>query len=290
MARSVPRLIAGIAAVIFTLALAGAVTSQLMLMSVLDTDRAEQAADQIAQSRFTADIVAQTVTRAVAPVAGPDVAAQLATAASTDPRVASTVSAALLDAHRQVVDREPGPPVTGNADVNTAIARSVLDGAVAAGVDLAAVGLGGVTADDLSLEAAAAGAELPSFVPDDVPVLGLRQIAETTRVLALLVVFVAGAVAVVAPPRPGRGLAELGVSTMLVCAVWLGGLLLGGWVIGLIDATLFGEMLDQVWSDAVPSMLLLTLAGVVIGVGLWFGGLALDGFARSRRPPPGIRY
>ena len=290
MARSAPRLVAGIAAAVVTVALTTVMAAQLMLMSVLDTARAEQAADQIAQSRFTAEIVAQTVTRAVAPVAGPELAAQLATAASTDPLVASTVSAALLDAHRQMVERDPGPSVDGNAEVNAAIVQSVLDGAGAAGIDLAAVGLDGVTLDDLPLDAAASGAGLPSVVPDDVPALGLRQIAETTRVLALLVLFGAGAVAVVAHPRPGRGVAELGISTILVCAVWLAGLLVGGWVIGLIDATLFGEMLDDVWSDAVPSMLLLTLGGVVIGVGLWFGGLALDGFARSRRPPPGIRY
>jgi hypothetical protein len=54
---------------------------------------------------------------------------------------------------------------------------------------------------------------------------------------------------------------------------------------------LFGEMLDTVWSDAVPSMLLLVGAGVVIGVGLVVAGIALDGFGRAQRrreagPPP----
>ncbi len=35
-----------------------------------------------------------------------------------------------------------------------------------------------------------------------------------------------------------------------------------GWIIGLVANTLFGEMLQTVWNDAIPSMLLLVGAGV----------------------------
>jgi hypothetical protein len=56
----------------------------------------------------------------------------------------------------------------------------------------------------------------------------------------------------------------------------------------LVANTLFGEMLQAVWSDAVPSMLLLVGAGVTIGAGVVFAGIAADGWAaeRSRREAP----
>jgi len=42
-------------------------------------------------------------------------------------------------------------------------------------------------------------------------------------------------------------------------------------------------MLDTVWSDAVPSMLLLVGAGLIIGVGLWVAGTAFDGYDTHRQ-------
>jgi hypothetical protein len=66
-----------------------------------------------------------------------------------------------------------------------------------------------------------------------------------------------------------------------VCGAWLAGLLIAGWVIGRTTNTLFGEMIETVWSDAVGSMLLLVGAGLVIGVGVWFAGAAWLGFSRG---------
>ena len=68
----------------------------------------------------------------------------------------------------------------------------------------------------------------------------------------------------------------------MVCGAWLAGLLLTGWIIGLVANTLFGEVLQTVWNDAVPSMLLLVGAGAVIGAGIVFAGIAADGWARER--------
>jgi hypothetical protein len=69
---------------------------------------------------------------------------------------------------------------------------------------------------------------------------------------------------------------------VIVCGAWLVGLLVTGWIIGLVADTLFGEMLQTVWNDAVASMLLLVGAGVVIGAGVVFAGIAADGWARDR--------
>lgn len=286
MARSLPEVVSGLAVTAFAVALAALVSSQLMLMSVLDTARAERAADQIATSRFVDDIIVQTVGRAITPFAGAGVADQLAVAASNDPRVEQTVRTALIDAHRQIVDPNAAAAPDGNARVNAAIVQSVADAATAAGIDLQAFGLAGSALDGLELDAVAERAGLPSVVPDDVPALGLERVAETTRIVALLAAFVVGFVAVIAHPRPGRGLARIGAVVTVVSGAWLAGLLAGGWLIGLVAETLFGEMLDEVWRDAVPSMLLLTLGAAVIGVGLWFGGISLDGYARSRRGRP----
>lgn len=274
--------IAGFCAVMFAIALATLVSSQLALMSILDPARAQRAADQIATSRFTADVIAQTVERAVTPIAGPDIASQLATATSTDPNVTSVVSSSLMGAHRQIVDASAGPAVDGNVAVRTAIAQSILDNATQAGFDPAALGIDATNLDALGLDQADAQAGLPSVVPTDVPSLGLKRIAEVTRVIALLALFVFGFVAVIAHPRPGRGLRRLGVAMATVCGAWLVGLLVTSWIIGLMANTLFGEMLQDVWNDAVPSMLLLVGAGVVIGVGVIVAGIALDGYARQR--------
>jgi hypothetical protein len=274
--------LAGFCVAMFTIALGALVSAQLASMSVLDPARAQRAADQIATSRFTADVIEQTVERAVTPIAGEDIAAQLATATSTDPRVTGVVSSSLMAAHRQIVDPDAPSVPDGNVAVRTAITQSVLDAATAAGFDPAAVGIDPTDLDALQLDAVAEQAGLPSVVPDDVPQLGLRQVAETTRVIAGVALIVFGVVAVLAHPRSGRGLRRLGVAAVIVCGAWLVGLLVTGWIIGLVSDTLFGEMLQTVWNDAVTSMLLLVGAGVVIGAGVVFAGIAFDGWARER--------
>lgn len=274
--------IAGFGVAVFAMALGALVSTQLSLMSLLDSARAEQAADQIATSRFTAEVIDQTVERAITPIAGADIATQLATATSTDPQVTDVISASLMGAHRAIVDPDAGSVPDGNVAVRTAIARSVLDTATAAGFDPAAWGIDATDLDALQLDAVADQAGLPSVVPTDVPSLGLRQVAETTRIIAAVALFVFGFVAVVAHPRPGRGLRRLGIAAIVVCGAWLAGLLVTGWIIGLVANTLFGEMLQTVWNDAVPSMLLLVGAGVVIGAGVVFAGIAADGWARER--------
>ncbi len=275
--------IAGLCAAGFTIALAALITSQLALMSVLDATRAERAADQIAESRFTADIVEQTVQQAIEPVAGADVAAQLATATSNDPMVQSVVATALVSAHRQVVDSDVSAAdrADGNAAVDTAIAQAAADAATEAGIDVGSIDAGDGTLGGIGLDTVAAQAGLPSVVPDDLPALGLRQVAETTRIIALLVMFALGFIAVVVHPEPARSLRSLGAAIAVVCGAWLAGLLVAGWVIGRTTNTLFGEMIETVWSDAVGSMLLLVGAGLVIGVGVWFAGAAWLGFSRG---------
>lgn len=280
-------ILAGLCAAGFAIALVALVTAQLALMSVLDATRAERAADQIAHSRFTADLIEQTVVRAVAPITGADIARQVASATSTDPRVLIVVETSLVNAHRQVVDPDaPAEVIDGNLAVGTAIAQSIADTAAQNGIDLAALDLpaGAADLDPSALAGFAEQAGLPEVVPDDLPTLGLRQVAETTRVIALLAMFVFAALAVVIHPRPGRSLRGVGVQVAVVCVGWLVAMLVAGWVIGLVSDTLFGEMVDAVWSDAVPSMLLLVGAGAVIGLALVLGGLALDGYDAQRRP------
>lgn len=274
--------LAGFCVAMFSIALPALVSSQLSLMSVLDPARAERAADQIATSRFTADVIEQTVERAVAPVAGADIASQLATATSTDPRVTGVVSSSLMGAHRTIVDPDARTVPDGNVAVRTAITQSVLDTATAAGFDPASVGIDPTNLDGLNLDAVAERAGLPAVVPTSVPRLGLQQVAETTRIIAAIAVLIFGFVAVIAHPRPGRGLRRIGIASMVVCGAWLVGLLVTGWIIGLVANTLFGEMLQAVWSDAVASMLLLVGAGVLIGAGVVLAGIALDGWARQR--------
>ena len=273
--------ISGFGVTMFAIALTALVSSQLSLMSVLDTVQAEQAADQIATSRFTAEVIEQTVERAVAPVAGADIASQLATAASTDPQVTDAISSSLMGAHEAIVDPEVGSVPDGNVAVRTAIARSVLDTATAAGFDPTTLGIDPDDLDGLRLAAVAEQAGLPPVVPTSVPSLGLEQVAETTRVIAAIGLLVFGFVAVFAHPRPGRGLRRLGIATLTVCGAGLVGLLVTGWIIGLVADTLFGEMLQTVWNDAVPSMLLLVGAGVAIGAGIVFAGIAADGWSRE---------
>jgi hypothetical protein len=276
--------LAGFCAAAFALSLVALVTAQLALMSVLDATRAERAAEQIAESRFTADVIEQTVINAVAPIAGDQLAQEAAGMASGDPRVSDVVAEALIAAHRQVVDAEaPEDPPDGNVAVGSAIVTAVLDAAAANGIDPATLGLGEAstaTPGEIDPEAVAGDMGLPSVVPTDPPRLGLRQIAETTRTIALIGVIVFGLGAVLIHPRPGRSLRSVGLTVAVVTGLWLVAMLVAGWIIGAVADTLFGEMIDAVWSDAVPSMLLLTGAGVVIGTGLVVGGIALDGFRR----------
>lgn len=274
--------IAGFCAAMFAIALGALVSSQLALMSVLDSARAERAADQIATSRFTADVIGQTVERAVTPIAGAEIASQLATATSTDPQVTAVVSSSLMGAHRQIVDADVGAVPDGNVAVRTAIAQSVLDTATAAGFDPAAAGIDVTSLDQLGLGAAVEQAGVPSVVPTDVPNLGLQRVAETTRIIAALALFVFGFVAVIAHPRPARGLRRLGVAAVVISGAWLVGLLVTGWIIDLVANTLFGEMLQTVWKDAVPSMLLLVGGGVVLGAAVIVAGIAADGWAQQR--------
>jgi hypothetical protein len=275
--------IAGLCAAGFTIALAALVTSQLALMSVLDSTRAERAAEQIAESRFTADIVEQTVQQAIEPVAGADVAAQLATATSNDPMVQSVVATALVSAHRQVVDSDVSAAdrADGNAAVDAAIVQSAIDAATQAGIDVGTIEAGDASLGGIALDTVASQAGLPSVVPADLPALGLRQVAETTRIIAVLVMFILGFIAVVAHPEPARSLRSVGAAIAVVCGAWLAGLLVAGWVIGRTTNTLFGEMIETVWSDAAGSMLLLVGAALVIGVGVWFAGAAWLGFSRG---------
>lgn len=268
--------VAGLAATVFAIAFAALVSSQLALMSVLDADRAERAAAQIAESRFTADLVDQTVIRAIAPIAGDALAQQAATVASNDPDVIRVVEKSLLDAHGQIVDRDPPKQVVdGNTAVGSAIVTSFVDNASANGVDVAALGFDPATI--------AGQAGTPQVVPTDLPRLGLRDIADNTRTIALAVAIVFALAAVLIHPSPGRSLRGLGVRTMVITGTWLVALLVAGWLIGLSSNTLFGEMIQAVWSNAVTSMLFLVGAGVAIGASLVFAGISLDGFTRSAR-------
>ena len=190
--------IAGFCLAMFSIALPALVSSQLALMSVLDPARAERAADQIATSRFTADVIEQTVERAVAPIAGADIASQLAIATSSDPRVTGVISSSLMGAHRTIVDPDARSVPDGNVAVRTAITQSVLDTATTAGFDPASVGIDPTNLDALDLDAVAEQAGLPSVVPTSVPRLGLQQVAETTRIIAAIAALIFGFVAVIA--------------------------------------------------------------------------------------------
>lgn len=281
-------LVAGFCAATFALSLVALVAAQLALMSVLDSDRAEHAAEQIAASRFTAELIEGTVTNAIAPTVGDDIARQAADAASDDQRVVDVVAGVLVAAHRQVVEPDaPSETPNGNLLVGSAIVTSLLNEAAAAGVDPMSLGLGELSTDGetvLDPTDIARGMELPEVVPDDLPRLGLLEVAQTTRTIALVSLVVFAIAAVLIHPRPGRSTRDLGITVAIVTGGWLVALLVVGWVIDLVSNTLFGEMIDAVWSDAVPSMLLLVIAGVVIGAGVVLGGLALDGYhERVRR-------
>jgi hypothetical protein len=264
------RWVAALFAVLAAAAMAVLVSSQLSLMSVLDAERADDAARDVAESRFTGELIEQAVRSAVAPVLDDSTATLVATATSEDQHVRDIVRVSLVSAHHQVVDPDSAPPDDAVTDgsVRTAIADALVAAGVRAGVDVRSV------ADQVAA---------PSVVPDRLPEFGLRPFAENTRTIAAIAAIVAGIAAVVIHPRPGRGLAGLGWKFGIVFGVWFITLLVIGWVIDSIDETLFGELMQTVWSDAVPAMLLLCGAGLLLCAGLWFGGVALDGFV-TRRP------
>lgn len=290
-------IVAGFLVTGYSTAVALLVASQLVLMSVFDSGRAERAAQQIAESRFTADVIEQTVVRAVAPVAGNDIAALTAATASADPTVQEVVEVSLVNAHRQIVDPDAPPEaVDANEAVGSAIVTSIIDTATANGIDLGALGFGDTGTDGnetFDPTAIARDAGLPEVVPADLPRLGLRQPAEVIRVVALVGTLVCGLLTIVVHPRRGRALRRLGVATSIIAGSWLLAMIVVGWVINVISETLFGEMIDTVWSDAVPSMMLLVGAGLIIGVGVVVGGVAVEGYTRQRRHPhelDGVHY
>jgi len=123
-------------------------------------------------------VIEQTVERAVTPIAGAEVATQLAAVTSTDPTVTNAVSSALIGAHRLIVDPDVGSVPDGNVSVRTAIARSVLDTATAAGLDPAAVGIDVASLDQISLESASATACAMAQLPDIQPTPASRRIME----------------------------------------------------------------------------------------------------------------
>jgi hypothetical protein len=252
------------------------VSSQLAAMSVLDAERADAAAREVAESNFTAELLESAVYGAVAPVAGESTATIVAATTSQDPRVREMIRGSLVLAHQQVVDPDAATTtlvVTGpDTSVRTAVADAVIEAGIAAGVDLTGI---------------AEQVEAPSVLPDRLPEVGLRPMAETTRTIAAIVVLVASVLTVVVHPRPGRGLAGVGWKFGIVFGGWFVALVVVGWVIDSIASTLFGELLQAVWSDAVPAMLLLCGAGLLLCAALWFGGIALDGLTRpaTRYPP-----
>jgi hypothetical protein len=261
---------AGVFAALAAVAMAVLLSSQLSLMSVLDAERADDAARTVAESRFTGELIEQTVRSAVAPVLDDSTATFVATATSNDQRVREVVRISLVSAHHQVVDPsadDPSGAVTDDS-VRNAISDALLAAGAEAGVDVTTV------TDRV---------EAPGVVPDQLPAFGLRPLAETARASAAIVVVVAALLAVAIHPRPGRALAGLGWKFGIVLGAWFVALLVIGWVIGMIAETLFGELLDAVWSDAVPAMLLLCGAGLLLCLALWFGGIALDGLV-TRRP------
>jgi len=252
---------------VFAGALALALAAQLALMSVLDEARADEAARTVAESEFAAGLVDDAVRQAVAPTVGDQLADQIAQEASTDPRVAEVLRLGLLDAHHAIVDPD-AVTSTGNDDVEAVLDQLIGEAEARTGVDLAAV---------------RSQLRVPSIDPRFAPDAGALPIAERVRAIAALVALVAALLAIVLHPRPGKALSGIGVVAAIVCGAWAVGLLVAGWLTSIVDDTLFGRLVRAMWTSSSPAMLLLVGAGAAIGVGLWFGGIAVDGFMRPRR-------
>ena len=261
------RRLAGLASSVFIAAFTALLAAQLSLMSLLDTDRAEEAAQDVASSAFVAGLIDDAVRNAVTPIAGPDVAADVAGAASTDPRVRDVVRSSLVSAHRQVVDPS-APRGTTSADVNLVVGQVLDDVGQRTGVDL-----GGL----------APQLQVPAARPERTPDVGLRSVAAATRLIGAVVAVLATLTTVVVHPRPARGLSGLGARAVFVCGGWAVAILVVGWSIDRVAETMFGELLDTLWSSAAPAMLGVVVAGVLLGAGTWLGGRALDGLLVERR-------
>ncbi len=246
--------------VLFVVAFAVLIGAQLALMSILDVQRAEEAARTVSESDFAAEVVGDAVLDAVVPLAGQEVGTQLAQQASADPRVATVLRRGLLDAHRAIV--EPDAVVsTGSPEVQQVLDEVLAEAEAQAGVDLAGV---------------QQRLDVPEIDPRYVPDAGAKPIAENVRDIAALVALAAAGIVLVVTPRRGRALAGLGFRAAIVCGAWAVALLLIGWLIGSTADTLYGELVAALWDATWPSMLLLVGAGVVLGVGFGVGGLSID--------------
>lgn len=258
---------AGVASGVFAASFAAVLAAQLSLMSLLDTDRAAAVADEVAGSAFVTALVDDAIRNAVAPVVGDEVAVQVAATASTDPRVRGVVRAALVSGHRQIVDPS-APRGTTTVEVDTVVTDVVAELGDDLGVDLAVVG------EQL---------RVPETRPERLPAVGLRDLAATTRLVAAIVAAVAAMACIAVHPRPALGAAAIGARAAIVSAVWTVGLLVAGWVIGRVSGTLFGELLEAIWSSAAPAVIGVAVSGVLLGVGTWLGGRAVDGLVDGRR-------
>lgn len=264
------RRLALVASSLFAVAFAAMLAAQLSLMSVLDMGRARTVADEVARSAFVTGLVDDAVRNAVAPVAGDDLARQVAATASTDPRVRGIVRSALVSSHRQLVD--PDAPVgVASPQVDAVVGGVVDDIGEQLGVDLTGV------VDRV---------QIPDARADRVPAVGLRDLALVTRAIAALVAAIAAIACVLVHPRPALGLAAIGGRVAIVCGIWVVTLLVLGWVIGRVADTLLGELLDAIWAAAAPTVLGVVGGGVLLGVGVWLGGRAVEGILRERRPVP----
>ena len=264
------RRLALLASGVFAAAFATLLSAQLSLMSVLDTGRASAVASEVAASAFVTDLVDDAVRTAVTPLTGPEVAAEVASAASADRRVRGVVADSLVAAHRQVVDPS-APAGTVSSDVDAVVASVVRDLSELSGVDLSPV---------------ASQVRVPDTRPDRLPEVGLRSVASIARAIAAAVALIAAAVCIAVHPRPMLGVSVIGGRVAWVCGVWVAGLLGVGWLIGRISSTLFGELLDAIWSSAAPALLALVGGGLLLGIGTWLGGRSVDGLLGGRRPPP----
>src|SRR5829696_7281540 len=162
----------------------------VLVLSLLDAERADDAARTVADSRFTGELIDRTVRSAVAPVLDESTATFVATATSRDQRVREVVRISLLSAHHQVVDpsSEDPPGAVADESVRTAINEAIVEAGAVAGVDVTA---------------AIERTDAPTVVPDRLPEFGLRPLAENTRAIAAIVLVVAVLAAVVIHPRPG---------------------------------------------------------------------------------------
>jgi hypothetical protein len=261
---------AALARAVFVVALGVAIGAQLAIMSVLDSERADDAARAVSESEFAVELVDDAVRRAVSPTAGDELGAQIAQQASTDPRVAEVLRLGLIDAHRSIVEPD-AVASTGSAEVQTVLDDLLTEAEARTGIDLDAV------RSDVG-----APAIDPRFVPD----AGARPLTQGVRTLAAMVALIAALLAVAVHPRPGRAIAGLGIGSAIVCGIWAVVLLVLGWLIGTFTGTLFGRLLDAIWRASSSAMLLVVGAGAVLGIALWFGGVAVDGF--TRRPRGGV--